>query len=274
MKTLLLCSITVCVAFSAMAQNNFPADFVLIKGGTFTMGSAATELERVNDELQHRVTVSDFYLAKSEVTQREYRALMGNNPSNSQGDNLPVENITWFDAVRYCNALSTREGLTPTYTINGDNVTWNRNANGYRLPTEVEWEYACRAGTATPFNTGNNINDNQANFNNNYGYNNDASGRVTGGYRQRTVAVNSFNPNQFGLFDMHGNVWEWCWDWYGTYSADAQINPTGSQTGTLRVNRGGGWNDFPRHIRSAYRAATPPNNTSFNIGFRLARNAR
>jgi len=273
MKTLFIISFALTAAI-VTAQSRQSADFVLIRGGTFTMGSQETELERVKDELQHRVTVSDFYLSPSEVTQREYLALMGNNPSNSQGDNLPVENVTWFDAIRYCNALSTREGLAPVYTIQGENVTWNRIANGYRLPTEAEWEFACRAGTTTPFNTGNNINDNQANFNNNYGYNNDASGRVIGGYRQRTVNVNSFNPNQFGLFDMHGNVWEWCWDWYGVYSATTQTNPTGAEVGTLRVNRGGGWNDFPRHIRSAYRAATPPNNGSFNIGFRLARNVR
>lgn len=274
MKTMLLCSVTLCIAVSAMAQSRFPADFVLIRGGTFTMGSPITELERSRDETQHRVTVSDFYIAKSEVTQMEYRALMGNNPSASQNDNLPVENVTWFDAVRYCNARSVQEGLTPAYTINGETVTWNRNANGYRLPTEAEWEYACRAGTTTPFNTGNNINDSQANFNNSYGYNNDASGRVTGGYRRGTVAVNSFNQNQFGLFDMHGNVWEWCWDWYGEYSTTAQTNPTGSAAGTLRVYRGGGWNDVPRHIRSAYRAVSPPYISSYNIGFRLARNVR
>jgi len=168
MKTLFIISFALTAAI-VTAQSRQSADFVLIRGGTFTMGSQETELERVKDELQHRVNVSDFYLSPSEVTQREYLALMGNNPSNSQGDNLPVENVTWFDAIRYCNALSTREGLAPVYTIQGENVTWNRIANGYRLPTEAEWEFACRAGTTTPFNTGNNINDNQANFNNNYG---------------------------------------------------------------------------------------------------------
>ena len=271
MKTLFLISFTL-TASIVTAQDRPTSNFVLIKGGAFTMGSPVTELERTTDEVQHRVTISDFYLAISQVTQWEYQSLIGNNPSNSQGDNLPVENLTWFDAIRYCNALSIREGFNPAYSIQGENVTWNRNANGYRLPTEAEWEFACRAGTTTPFNTGNNINDSQANFNNNYGYNNDASGRITGGYRQRTLAVKSFDPNQLGLFDMHGNVWEWCWDWYGAYSTAAQTNPIGPETGTLRINRGGGWNDFPRHIRSAYRATTPPNNTSFNIGFRLARN--
>jgi formylglycine-generating enzyme required for sulfatase activity len=260
------------IALPATAQTS--SEFVLIKGGSFSMGSPASELDRISDEIQHRVTIAAFYLAKSEVTQAEYQALMEDNPSNFKGGTLLVENVTWSDAVRYCNARSAREGFTPAYSINGETVTWNRAANGYRLPTEAEWEYACRAGTSTPFHTGNNISDNDANFMNHYGYNTNASGRVTGGYRQRTTAVNSFKPNPWGLFDMHGNVWEWCWDWYGEYGAGAQTNPTGAATGTYRVNRGGGWNDFPKHIRSAYRAATPPDNGSFNIGFRLARNAQ
>jgi formylglycine-generating enzyme required for sulfatase activity len=205
MKTLLLCSITLFAALSAMAQSRFPADFVLVKGGTFTMGSPISELDRLTDEIQHRVTIGDFYIAKSEVTQREYselmtpdaiassesipignspQGLMRNNPSNAKGDTLPVENITWFEAIRYCNARSAQEGLSPAYTISGETVTWNHNAQagtaGYRLPTEAEWEYACRAGTTSAFNTGNQITDGQANFNNSYGYNTDASGRVIG----------------------------------------------------------------------------------------------
>jgi formylglycine-generating enzyme required for sulfatase activity len=272
-KALFLFSFTF-IAVVVTAQNRLPADFVLIKGGTFTMGSPSSELDRITDELQHRVTVTDFYLAKTEVTQREYQELMKNNPSDFKGNNLPVENVTWYEAIRYCNERSVHEGLTPAYSIQGDNVTWNRNANGYRLPTEAEWEYACRAGTTTPFNTGNGINDNQANFMNSYGYNTDASGRVTGGYRQKTVEVNNFNPNPWGLFDMHGNVWEWCWDWYGEYSSAVSTNPTGVAQGTFRVNRGGGWNDFPKHIRCAYRAATQPDSGSFNLGFRLARNSQ
>jgi formylglycine-generating enzyme required for sulfatase activity len=204
---------------------------------------------------------------------------MGNNPSEFKGENLPVENVSWFDVVRFCNARSTKEGLTPAYTISGAGnevsaVVWNRAANGYRLPTEAEWEYACRAGTTTPFNIGNNITDKEANCYNNYGYNNNSSGRVTGGYRGQTAPVNSYRANSWGLFDMHGNVADWCWDWYGEYNTAAQTNPTGPATGTLRVNRGGGWNDFPKHIRSAYRAATPPGNGSFNLGFRLTRNAQ
>jgi formylglycine-generating enzyme required for sulfatase activity len=198
---------------------------------------------------------------------------MNDNPAEFNGDNLPVENVTWYDALRYCNTRSRKEGLTPAYIINGNIVTWNRNANGYRLPTEAEWEYACRAGTTTPFNAGKNISDRDANFMNHYGYNTNASGRITGGYRKRTTNVKSFRANNWGLFDMHGNVWEWCWDWYGEYGTGSQKDPKGAETGIYRVNRGGGWNDFPKHIRSAYRAATQPDKNSFNLGFRLAINA-
>jgi formylglycine-generating enzyme required for sulfatase activity len=276
MKTLFLFSFTLFAATSAIAQSRLGTqgssdEFVLVKGGTFTMGSPTSEPERGTDETQHRVTVSDFFIAKSSVTQREYNQLMSSNPSEFKGDNLPVENVTWFDAIRFCNARSAREGLTAAYTISGETVAWNRAANGYRLPTEAEWEYACRAGTATPFNIGNNITDREANCYNHYGYNNNSSGRVTGGSRGRTTPVNSYRANPWGLFDMHGNAADWCWDWYGEYSTAAQTNPAGPAAGTLRVNRGGGWNDFPKHIRSAYRAATPPGNSSFNLGFRLAR---
>jgi formylglycine-generating enzyme required for sulfatase activity len=261
---------------NAVTQTPSTNDFVFIKSGTFTMGSPAEELDRIADEVQHRVTVSDFYIAKSEVSQREYNQLMGNNPSNFKGDTLPVENVTWFDAIRYCNARSAKEGLTPAYTISGETVRWNKTANGYRLPTEAEWEYACRAGTTMAFNSGAQISDSDANFNNSYGYNTDASGRVIGVYRQKTTPVNSFRANSWGLFDTHGNVWEWCWDWYSEYPASgamSQTNLAGAVTGAFRVNRGGGWNDFPKHIRAAYRAATPPDNGSFNLGFRLVRNA-
>jgi formylglycine-generating enzyme required for sulfatase activity len=274
MKILPFCFSMFFAATSVPAQSLLPNDFVLVKGGTFVMGSPAGEPERGRDEIQRRVAVSDFHLARSEVTQREYAALMGGNPSEFKGNDLPVENLSWFDALRYGNARSAREGLEPAYVIDGETVAWNRSANGYRLPTEAEWEYAARAGTATPFSTGNTISDRQANLYNHYGYDNDSSGRIIGGSRGSTVPVKSFAPNAWGLFDMHGNVSEWCWDGYAEYGAAGQTDPVGPATATYRAHRGGGWNDFPKHARSAYRGAAPPGHRVFNLGFRLARNVK
>ena len=255
-------------------------NFVLITGGTFEMGSPDTEAWRTEDEVRHTVTVSDFYMGIYEVTQAEYAEVMGNNPSSFSGDDLPVEMVTWMDAVRYCNARSEKEGLTPAYIVEGQTVTWNRAANGYRLPTEAEWEYACRAGTETPFNTETSISAEEANYYGHYPYeiedNYFSQGKLTtkpGEYRQTTVAVDSFSPNHWGLYNMHGNVGEWVWDYYGAYDIGEQTDPTGADTGTLRVYRGGGWNDFAKNMRSAYRAAMAEDKGSFNIGIRLVRNA-
>lgn len=257
-----------------------PEGFVLIKGGTYDMGSPESEAWRSEDEVQHSVTVSDFYMGAFEVTQAEYQSVMGSNPSNFTSDSLPVENISWLDAVAYCNARSETEGLTPVYTVEGSSVGWDRSANGYRLPTEAEWEYACRAGTTTPFNTENSISADESNYWGHYPYliedNYFSQGNLEtkpGIYRQTTVEVNSFSPNAWGLYNMHGNVGEWVWDYYGEYDTTAQTDPTGPANGTRRVNRGGGWNDFAKNIRSAYRAAAPEQNGSFNVGIRLVCNA-
>jgi formylglycine-generating enzyme required for sulfatase activity len=217
------------------------------------MGSPSNEANRDNNEVQHQVTVSAFYMGKYQVTQAEYEAVMKTNPSWFKGSNLPV-NVSWYNAVEFCNKLSQREGLTPAYTINGTNVSCDWNANGYRLPTEAEWEYACRAGTTTPFSMGNNITTDQANYNGNYPYNNNA----TGIYRSTTTPVGSFAPNPWGLYDIHGNVWEWCWDWYGSYSSGAQTNPHGPVSGDDRVNRGGSWNNGGERLRSANRGINKP----------------
>ena len=229
---------------------------------------------------QHLVTVSDFYMSKYELTQKEYEEITGNNPSNFSGENLPVENISWLDAVAYCNARSEKDGLTPVYTIDGQNVSWDRSANGYRLPTEAEWEYACRAGTNTPFYMENSPSAEDANYYGHYPYeiedNYFSQGNLEvkpGEYRQTTVPVASFSENPYGLYNMHGNVSEWVWDYYGDYSADEQTNPAGPATGTLRVYRGGGWNDFAKNMRSAYRATLEQNKGSFNLGIRLVLNA-
>jgi len=251
---------TVQPATSAQATT-VSANMVRIKGGTFTMGSSPDSgWGRLSDEgPQHKVTVSSFYIGKYEVTQEEYQEIMGTNPSNSKGDNLPVEQVSWYDAIEYCNKRSQKEGLTPAYTRNGDNVIWNRNANGYRLPTEAEWEYACRAGTTTVFNRGNNKSD----ITGWYAEINFGGGTHPGG--QKTA-------NAWGLYDMHGNVWEWCWDWYGNYSSASQTDPMGASSGTYRVGRGGSISSDASTMRSARRFSEVPSFRRNDIGFRLARN--
>ncbi|GBU26915.1 hypothetical protein R84B8_00431 [Treponema sp. R8-4-B8] len=245
-----------------------PVGFVWINGGTFTMGSPISEKRRNSDEVKHQVTISSFYMGKHEVTQKEYKDVMGTNPSNFQEDYLPVWSVTWFNAVEYCNRLSKREGLIPAYIINGTNVEWNQNATGYRLPTEAEWEYACRAGTTTPFNTGKNITTEQANYNGLAPYNK----KYKGENRKKATPVGSFAPNSWGLYDMHGNVIEWCWDWGGDYLSLAQTNPTGAVYGNDRVARGGGWKSVGSSIRSASRWFFKPSIGVESVGFRLARN--
>lgn len=255
-------------------------ELVLINGGTFKMGSPETEMQREIDETQHNVTVSSFYIGRYEVSQKEYEEVMGENPSNFKGENLPVESVSWYDAIEFCNKLSQNEGLTPVYTIDGENVSWDRSANGYRLPTEAEWEYAARAVTTTPFNTQDSISDKEANYYGHYPYGIEENyfsqenlETEPGEYRQTTVEVNSFSPNSWGLYNIHGNVAEWCFDYYGEYDLENTNNPTGPETGTLKVNRGGAWNDYAKHLRSAYRASTTPSQAMSTIGFRIARNA-
>jgi len=250
--------------------------FALIGGGTFQMGSPVGELERSSDETQHSVTIGDFYMAKTEVSQEDYQAVMGINPSVTKGNNLPVTNITWYDAIQYCNRLSVAEGLTPCYSVSGTTVTWNKAANGYRLPTEAEWEYAARATTTTPFHFGDYVHNSDANCYNAYGYNNDASGNWVNGsdaYLRKTVAVDQYPANAYGLYNMHGNAAEWVWDWYGEYDSGAAVNPSGPENGNAKIIRGGGWNDHPKHIRSAYRGAQPADVGLYSIGIRPVRNA-
>lgn len=231
-------SISLEVAEQNLTENpekKVPENFVLIKGGSFQMGSPQSEAWRSADETQHSVTVSDFYMSKYELTQKEYEEITGNNPSNFKGDNLPVENISWLDAVAYCNAKSEQDGFTPVYTVDGQTVSWDRSANGYRLPTEAEWEYACRAGTTTPFYIENSPSAEEANYYGHYPYeienNYFSQGNLQvqpGEYRQTTVPVDSFSENSYGLYNMHGNVSEWVWDYYGEYPTDKQSDPTGS----------------------------------------------
>ena len=222
---------------------------VLVKGGEFMMGDDKSDF--AFEKPAHKVIVSDFYIGKYEVTQKEWFDIMGTNPSSFNGcDNCPVEYVSWDDVQKFIQTLNNKSGKT------------------YRLPTEAEWEYACRAGTTTPFNTGNNLTTSQANYNGNYPYNNNQKGV----YREKTMPVGSFAPNALGLYDMHGNVWEWCNDWYdGKYYANSpQNNPKGPSTGSRRVFRGGSWDYYAQYCRSAYRGSYTPDDRSYFLGFRLA----
>ena len=246
-----------------------PIEMIRINGGTFTMGSPLDEPGRGTYEVQHQVTVSAFYMGKYEVTQKEWYGVMGStllqqrdkaNPEWSLGeeeDNYPMYYVSWFEAVEFCNKLSRIEALTPAYTINGEKVTWNRNANGYRLPTEAEWEFACRAGTATPYSSGTSA---------------DSAGWYSGNSGNRPHPVGEKQANQWGLYDMHGNVTEWCWDWYGPYPNGAETDPAGASFGSDRVIRGGSASGMAQSLRSARRGNAAPTGQNFELGFRVARN--
>jgi len=227
------------------------AKFVLIPAGTFSMGSPSSEPDRGSDETQHQVTISkSFYMQTTLVTQGQWKKVNGNNPSffKKCGDDCPVENVSWNDVQDFIKKLNQLEG-----------------GNRYRLPTEAEWEYAARAGMTSPFFTGNCLSTDQANYDGNY----PLTGCPKGKFREETVRVSSFAPNAWGLYDMHGNVFEWCQDWYGDYPSVSVTDPMGPSTGSGRVIRGGHWRTHARHCRSAYRDAVSPTGSNDIVGFRL-----
>ncbi|MEA3445959.1 MAG: formylglycine-generating enzyme family protein [Bacteroidota bacterium] len=230
------------------AQTKPTIEWANIPAGTFTMGSPTSEVDRSNVETQHQVTLSAFKMSKYEVSFEQYDLFCkatGRDKPDDEGwgrGKRPVINVSWYDATAFAEWM------------------------GCRLPTEAEWEYACRAGTTTPFNTGNNLTTAQANYNGNYPYNNNAKGE----YREKTMPAGSFAANAYGLFDMHGNVWEWCSEWSGAYSTSAQTNPKGASSGSIRVRRGGSWFSNAYYCRSALRCDfTPDARSNFFIGFRL-----
>ncbi|MFM7114079.1 MAG: SUMF1/EgtB/PvdO family nonheme iron enzyme [Planctomycetota bacterium] len=219
-----------------------------IPAGTFMMGSPDTEKDRVLDEVLHQVTISKpFYLGKYQVTQEEWQTVMGNNPSRFKGARLPVENVSWDDAMEFCANVKQQTG------------------QAICLPTEAEWEYACRAGTTTPFHFGKELNGTQANCDGNYPY-----GTTTKGpYLEKTSAVGSYPANAWGLHDMHGNVFEWCSDWLGAYSKNKITDPHGAQSGEFRVLRGGSWPRNSLRCRASFRDKSGSCYRSPSIGFRV-----
>jgi uncharacterized protein (TIGR02996 family) len=243
-------------------QNSAGMELTRVPAGTFRMGSPSDEPGRVENEgPQHRVTLTHpFYLGVYQVTQQQYLAVMGHNPSfftpqRGGGPDHPVEQVAWDDAVAFCARLS----ALPEEKAAG---------RVYRLPTEAEWEYACRAGTTTAFNFGASATSTQLNFDGNKPY-----GRAPRGpYLARTSRVGSYPPNAFGLYDTHGNVWEWCQDWFGKYNRRHQTDPTGAPRGSRHPLRGGSWYVVSRACRSAERCATDdaPVRRPGSVGFRVA----
>jgi formylglycine-generating enzyme required for sulfatase activity len=277
-----------------------PEGFAVIPGGTFIMGDHLSE--GYSDELPlHSVYISDLYMGKYEITQKEWNDIMGSNPAAGYGvgDDYPVYNISWYSILKYCNLRSISEGLTPVYSINNythpanwgavpttDNSSWNAavcnwSANGYRLPTEAEWEYAARGGlSGQRFPDGATISHStngatQANF-----YSSSESYNVspTTGYHpdfnESSSPVGSFPPNDYGLYDMSGNMQEWCWDWYSTgyYSISPVNDPRGPDAGSFRLLRNGSWAHIEFCCRVSYRySGSAFFNGYTSAGFRVAR---
>ncbi|MGF1580957.1 MAG: formylglycine-generating enzyme family protein [Gemmataceae bacterium] len=229
--------------------NEIGMEFVWIPPGKFLMGSPEDEPERRDVELQHEVTLTKgFWLQTTAVTQKQWEQVMGNNPSEFRGPELPVECVSWDDCQEFCQKLT------------------ERTDRPIVLPTEAQWEYACRSGTTTPFWFGNTITTDQANYHGEYPY----AGGETGEFRNRTVVVKSFPGNGWGLYEMHGNVWELCQDWYGAYAGGLRIDPTGPTQSRSRVFRGGSWDYNAGRCRSAIRRRVYPVVSYGRLGFRCA----
>ncbi|MEW6238235.1 MAG: SUMF1/EgtB/PvdO family nonheme iron enzyme, partial [Candidatus Omnitrophota bacterium] len=212
-------------------------EMLLIPAGEFVMGGDSGETD---EKPAHKVIISAFFMDKTEVTQKSYASLMGKNPAKSKGEDKPVEQLSWFAAIKYCNMRSMREGLDPCYQL--EPLLCNFDANGYRLPTEAEWEYACRAGTSGSYAFGS-----DAAKLSKYAWHKDNSNKTT-------HPVGTKAPNPWGLLDMYGNVWEWCNDYYAEgYAADAAQDPKGPASGEKCVLRGGGWDSSAESCRSAAR---------------------
>lgn len=269
-------------------------DMFLVPGASFMMGSPESEEERSPDEILHQVKVSSFLLGRYPVSQGLWRAVMGTEPFAFEGsDLLPAERTSWYDAIEFCNRLSLLEGLRPCYAyglLGTDTAAWpagwkdsphdailcDWKAEGYRLPTESEWELACRSGSSGPTPYGRVLTTEWANFSGLHQYGTDARG----GFLGRTTAPGSYPPSPAGFYDIVGNVWQWCWDWYGKYPEGPLDDPRGGafpagpEAGSARRSlRGGSWQNYGSCLRSAYRMADDPRSRVDHYGFRLARRA-
>ena len=246
------------LAFEKAFRNSLGMEFVLIPAGTFIMGSPPDEPNRGSNEIQHKVSISrPFYMQNTEVTLKQWRAVMGKRflSSRKGADNMPVVKISWHDCIRFIKKLN----------VLGQ---WS-----YRLPTEAEWEYACRAGGSTAYSWGNTIDCGRAMYGNNSLKSRECLDyvRSRGLPIDQPAPVKSYSPNDWGLYDMHGNVWEWCQDWYGDYMTSAKIDPFGPDSGTKRVRRGGSWFKNGYTCRSANRNHGHPGSRYQTTGFRLVR---
>jgi formylglycine-generating enzyme required for sulfatase activity len=239
------------------AQNGVSANMVLVEWGSFQMGSESGD---TNEKPVHKVSVRSFLMSKYEINQWDWNLLMESNPSQFKGDTLPVENVTWYEAVEFCNMLSLQEGLTPAYKVTKKAVTCDFNANGYRLPTEAEWEYAAKGG-----------NKDYLVFRYSGGDKLDEVAWHYGNSGNKTHPVGTKAPNSLGIYDMSGNVWEWCWDLFGSYSSRDQADPKGPSRGATRVRRGGAWYFGGPFLRSSVRGDFLPGNRSSYLGFRVCR---
>lgn len=265
------------------ARQVWRLELVEVPAGTFQMGSPEGEDERDPGEARHEVRIErPFLIARTELTQGQYRAVMGVNPSVEEldgisllGEELPVQNVSWLDAVALCNRLSEREGLRPAYEVLGDEVSWDRDADGYRLPTEAEWEYAARAGLDKKYGAVEadgevcgvgNVADRKAReaFALEWGFDCDDG-------HAGLAPVGSFAANPWGVYDTAGNVWEWTWDRYAAYITGEVVDQGGLSGGVPRVSRGGSFVAPPWRVRVADRVGDDPSNRRDLLGFRLAR---
>ena len=276
----LVLSLSLSFENSSISEVDQPDEaFIHVKGGSFSMGCSGGAGDcRPDNRAVHTVTVSDFYMGKYEITQQEYEQVMGTNPSHfSECEDCPVENVCWYDAVAFCNKKSQLDGLTPYYTIDKETVdrrnlntyddmlwtvTINPTANGYRLPTEAEWEFVARGGKQ------------------------DVEGPLAGSGEEEQLGwlkVNSNDAthpvgqklaNELGVYDMTGNVEEWCWDWHASYTKKSQVNPIGPKKGSERMLRGGSWITSGNTARVFHRSISFAQGRSWSIGFRIARSVQ